>query len=62
MHILFNRGISSNRIIGLYVRWKSDALNVRPDLISILIGVNDLWDEMSSQNGVELKRLKTVKL
>jgi lysophospholipase L1-like esterase len=57
---ILNRGISGNRVVDLYARWKSDALNVKPDLISILIGVNDLWHEMSSQNGVELKRFETV--
>ena len=40
-----NRGISGNSIVDLYARWKSDALNLNPDLISILIGVNVLWNE-----------------
>ncbi len=55
-----NRGISGNRIVDLYARWKSDALNLNPDLISILIGVNDLWHESKHQNGVDLKRFETM--
>ena len=37
--IFYDRGISGNRIVDLYARWKVDGLNLRPDLISILIGV-----------------------
>jgi len=51
-----NRGISGNRVVDLYARWKIDALNLKPDLISILIGVNDTWHEYGSQNGVEPDR------
>ncbi len=53
---IFNRGISGNRIVDLYARWKLDALNLKPDLLSILIGVNDTWHEKASQNGVEVER------
>jgi lysophospholipase L1-like esterase len=40
----FNRGISGNRIQDLARRWNQDALHLQPDLISILIGVNDTWN------------------
>ena len=55
-----NRGISGNRVVDLYARWKSDALNLKPDLISILIGVNDTWHEFSRQNGVEVERYEKI--
>jgi len=55
-----NRGVSGNRVVDLYARWKVDTLNFRPDLISILIGVNDVWHEFSSQNGVEAGRYEEV--
>ena len=51
-----NRGISGNRVVDLYARWKIDALNLRPDVISILIGVNDTWHEQNWGNGVEPER------
>ena len=57
---IFNRGISGNRIVDLYARWKVDALNLKPDLISILIGINDTWHEYSSGNGVEPERYEEV--
>lgn len=36
-----NRGISGNRVSDMYARWNEDAIYLQPDLISILIGVND---------------------
>jgi lysophospholipase L1-like esterase len=36
-----NRGISGNKVIDLEKRWKTDVLDLKPDLLSILIGVND---------------------
>lgn len=54
-----NRGISGNRVVDLYQRWKVDALNLKPDVISILIGVNDTWHE-NFGNGVEVPRAKRV--
>lgn len=53
---VFNRGISGNRIVDLYARWKLDALNLQPDIISILIGVNDTWHHFKRNNGVEVDR------
>ena len=40
---IINRGISGNRVVDLYARIKADVWNHKPDLISILIGVNDVW-------------------
>lgn len=55
-----NRGIGGNRVVDLYQRWKVDALNLRPDVISILIGINDTWHEKASGNGVEPDRFEMV--
>jgi lysophospholipase L1-like esterase len=55
----FNRGISGNRIVDLFGRWKEDTLNLKPDILSILIGVNDVngrfWDV-----GVSAKKFEQV--
>lgn len=37
----FNRGISGNKITDLAARWQADTLDLKPDLLSILIGIND---------------------
>ena len=52
-HVFMNRGISGNRIVDLYARIKADIINLQPDLMSILIGVNDVWHEVGENpNGV----------
>ena len=37
----YNRGISGNKITDLQKRWETDTLNLKPDVLSILIGIND---------------------
>lgn len=36
-----NRGISGHKVTDLEARWQKDTLDLKPDLLSILIGVND---------------------
>ena len=55
-----NRGISGNRIVDLYARIKSDIINLKPDYLSILIGINDVWHELSYQNGVKAEKFEKV--
>ena len=57
---IVNRGISGNRVVDLYARIKVDCWNHNPDLISILIGVNDVWHGIDGENGVELDRFEKV--
>jgi lysophospholipase L1-like esterase len=38
----FNRGISGNKVSDLKARWQKDAINLKPDLLSILVGTNDV--------------------
>lgn len=45
--VFVNRGISGNRVYDLAARWQSDALELKPDVISLLIGVNDTAGEVS---------------
>lgn len=37
----FNRGISGNKITDLAARWQTDTIDLKPDLLSILVGIND---------------------
>jgi lysophospholipase L1-like esterase len=41
---IYNRGISGDRILTLENRWENDSLRLLPDLVSILIGINDTWN------------------
>jgi len=36
-----NRGISGNKVTDLAARWQKDTLDLKPDVVSILIGIND---------------------
>lgn len=47
--VFYNRGISGDRVSDLYARWNEDAISLRPDIISILIGVNDIWRTMNGE-------------
>ena len=41
-HLTFsNRGVSGNRVVDLAKRWQADTLELKPDVLSILIGIND---------------------
>lgn len=51
-YIFYNRGVGGDRIIDLYARIKKDIINLKPDYLSILIGVNDVWHEFAFNNGV----------
>lgn len=57
---VLNRGVSGNRVVDLYARWKIDALRLQPEAISILVGVNDTGHEFSIGNGVEVGRYAMI--
>ncbi|MEN8118511.1 MAG: SGNH/GDSL hydrolase family protein [Bacteroidota bacterium] len=40
---IYNRGISGNKVFQLADRWEKDCLELKPNVLSILIGVNDYW-------------------
>jgi lysophospholipase L1-like esterase len=40
---VLNRGISGNRTGDLIARWKDDCIDLKPDIVTILIGINDAW-------------------
>jgi len=56
----FNRGISGNRVVDLYARVKGDVVNLRPNLLSVLIGINDTWHEFLRGNGVPVPKYERV--
>ena len=56
----YNRGISGNRVVDLYARIKRDMINLKPDYMSILIGINDVWHEYTRQNGVEAEKFEMI--
>ena len=50
---VYNRGMSGHKVGDLRKRWQKDAIDMKPDLLSILIGVNDVGRNLN--NGVDLE-------
>ena len=45
-----NRGISGNRVKDLVARWDADCINLKPNIVTILIGINDTWRRYDSND------------
>lgn len=45
-----NRGAGGNRITDLKNRWQKDCIDLDPDVVSILIGINDTWRRYDSND------------
>ena len=43
-----NRGVSGNRVTDLAARWEEDVLALNPAIVSILVGINDVWRQVDS--------------
>lgn len=46
-----NKGISGNKVPDLAARWATDTLNYKPQLLSILVGINDTTAAVNKQPG-----------
>ncbi len=44
-YIVLNRGIAGHRTHDLVKRWETDTLDLQPDILFVLIGINDIWHE-----------------
>lgn len=56
-----NKGISGNRIVDLYARMKNEIIELKPDVMSILIGVNDVWHDYAEvPNGVDAEKFYKI--
>ncbi|HVW97726.1 MAG TPA: SGNH/GDSL hydrolase family protein [Mucilaginibacter sp.] len=45
---IYNKGISGNKVYQLAERWDTDALYIKPNVLSIHIGVNDFWHTLTN--------------
>lgn len=43
-----NTGISGNTVLDLKKRWQRDVLDLKPDWLSIMIGINDVWRQFDT--------------
>lgn len=45
---VINQGVGGDRLTDLKSRWQIDCLNYQPNIVSILIGINDIWHRLSA--------------
>lgn len=46
--MVINKGVNGNDVLRLNDRWQKDVIELKPDYVSILIGVNDVWRQFDS--------------
>lgn len=49
-----NRGISGNTVAELKGRWQKDTLDLKPDVLSILVGINDVGRAVRAKEEVDV--------
>lgn len=59
-YIFLNKGVGGNRILDVYARIVCDILNHKPDYMSLLIGVNDIWHGIDWANGTGEERFERM--
>ncbi|CZQ81210.1 Hypothetical protein Tpal_169 [Trichococcus palustris] len=47
---VINRGISGNTMTDLVERWHKDCVSLQPDVVTILIGINDTWQNVGDDS------------
>ncbi len=60
---ILNTGISGNRVVDLEARWQKDVLDLKPDWLSVMIGINDVWrqfDSVLDPNQVTVERYEAT--
>ncbi len=58
---VINRGISGNKITNLRDRWQKDVLDLNPSVLSIMIGINDVWHGLNpGGSGVDIEAYRQV--
>lgn len=55
-----NRGAGGDKIVDMYARIKRDIINLNPDYLSILIGVNDSCTEIERADGVSSPKFEKI--
>jgi lysophospholipase L1-like esterase len=54
----FNRGAAGNKIPDLLARWPNDTIALKPDVLSILIGINDVWHNLDAGKKVPVEEFE----
>lgn len=54
---ILNRGIGGDEVFNLKDRWEQDCLNHNPDIVSILVGINDVWWHIDDEEKLDEEAL-----
>jgi lysophospholipase L1-like esterase len=46
---VLNTGISGNRVTDLEARWQNDVLDLEPNWLSVMVGINDVWRQFDAE-------------
>ena len=57
-HIFINRGVAGNKTDDLLLRWQDDCLDINPDILIMLIGVNDVFFPLNEEEGFVSSRFE----
>ncbi len=52
---IFNVGTSGNTVRDLAARWQADVIDLKPDWVSIMIGINDVWRQFDTPLRTEIQ-------
>ena len=50
---VLNTGTSGNTVLDIAARWQTDVIDLNPDWLSIMIGINDVWRQFDSPLQIE---------
>jgi lysophospholipase L1-like esterase len=51
---IVNMGTSGNTVLDLRQRWQTDVIDLKPDWLSVMIGVNDVWRQFDVPRQTEI--------
>jgi acyl-CoA thioesterase I len=59
---VINKGVNGHRVTDLAFRWERDVIDLEPDLLSVSIGINDVWRQLDSPdlNQVDVSKFEEV--
>jgi lysophospholipase L1-like esterase len=55
---LIGKGIGGNKIYDLYLRLEDDVLALRPDVVFVYVGVNDVWHKRLAGTGTDADKFE----
>jgi len=54
---VLNTGISGDRVTDLDARWQVDMLDITPDWLSVMIGINDVWRQFQFEDQPDFQQV-----